>query len=207
MRVMFKDWATERKSLKDQEEEHQEKPRVVFYRDSCDATNLEVRENESTQIMEAYKAVFMPDGSNDDVPLCYITVQKNNRCHTPAPKDGVSKRDIREAPFSFTTSEYKEEDIKHIRGDHRREEDGAKYQYHVHVNNQGSEMTLGKLKDLVSNTIAQNFNACTNATDQSPQQQFAIRRPRIPRTPRPLRKEARSARVVLLRLDVTQRHE
>lgn len=207
MRVIFEDWAAERKSLKDQREEHQEKPRVVFYRDSCDATNREAHENESNQIMEAYKAVFMPEVSNSDVPLSYITVQKNNRCHTPALKDGVGKRDVREAPFSFTTSEYKEDDIKHIRGDHRREEDGAKYQYHVHVNNQGSEMTLGKLKDLVSNTIAQNFNACTNAVDQSPQQQFAVRRLRIPRTPRPLRKEARSARVVLLRLDVTQRHE
>ncbi|KAF1970895.1 hypothetical protein BU23DRAFT_648718 [Bimuria novae-zelandiae CBS 107.79] len=118
-------------------------PRVVFYRDSCHEMGTKAYDKEAEEISNAYKSVFK---QAKDVPLSYITVGKNSRRHIPAPQESATKGDVCDARFFFTTSEYKEEDIKHIDGNNRREEDGAKYQYVVHANGNASQMAPADLQ-------------------------------------------------------------
>jgi hypothetical protein len=142
LQPMFQAWRDARDKFS--KDSGSKKPRVVFYRDSCHETDALVHQNEVKQIGEAYRSVF---GKTDDVPMSYVTVMKNSNIHSPVPEDKWDKDGVCVPHFTFTTSEYVNDKF-----DNRstRKEDGAKFQYHVHTNGDGTNMTLSRLRELTA---------------------------------------------------------
>jgi hypothetical protein len=144
LQAMFQTWREARDSSSSNS--GPKKPRVVFYRDSCHEIDVIALQNEVKQIGEAYQKVF---GRTEDVPVSYVTVMKNRHVHSPIPKDKVDKDGVSTPCFTFTTTEYPTENHSF---DNRstRKEDGAKFQYLVHSNGDGTNMTLSRLRELTA---------------------------------------------------------
>ncbi|KAF2438841.1 hypothetical protein P171DRAFT_477170 [Karstenula rhodostoma CBS 690.94] len=144
---IFRAWKTDRHKFEGTDLRTKLIPRVVFYRDSYHEIDPEAHKRETGAIIEAYRNEFI---KINDVPLSYVTVMKNSRIHSAIPTGEQNKDRVYKPLFTFTTSEYSAPDAP------EREEDGAKYQYLVHTNGDGRNMTL---EDLCNITRLLNVNS------------------------------------------------